>query len=313
MMAGGEGVVQRVLVVEDEEAIAEGIAFNLRRKGYEVFLAGDGRSGLAAAMAGQFDLILLDVRLPGIDGFEVCQRLRQTGDFTPILMLTARSQPDDVVYGLKSGADDYVTKPFDLAELLARIEGLLRRLSWSRRSAEAGSAEGSEVAAEWSPEQPSVRVQPAPLPLDSTVASRPSGGLPGAAPAAPGDGSREGSPAAAESAAAGVPLPGSAPSGEPPLVFGPFWVDFQTWQAETRSGVVELSQKEVAVMRLFASRPRQVITRRELLTEVWQLPHHPNTRVVDNVIVALRKHFEENAWRPRHIQSVRGAGYRFVP
>src|SRR5690606_36374200 len=118
--------------------IAEGLLLNLRRKGYEPALAHDGNEALERAPEG-WDLIVLDVRLPGIDGFEVCRRLRDHGDLTPILMLTARDQPDDVVYGLKVGADDYVVKPFDLAELLARIESLLRRRAW-------GSANGAPAA-----------------------------------------------------------------------------------------------------------------------------------------------------------------------
>jgi DNA-binding response OmpR family regulator len=90
-------------------------------------------------------------------------------------------------------------------------------------------------------------------------------------------------------------------------------VDFETYEAKTRSGVVQLPQKELEVMRLFTSRPNQVVTRRELLATVWGLPNHPNPRVVDNVIVALRQAFEESSTRPRHILSVRGVGYRFVP
>jgi DNA-binding response OmpR family regulator len=240
------GEVPRILVVEDEEAIAQGLVLNLERKGWRVDLATDGRRALEMAEPGGYDLILLDVRLPEVDGFEVCQHLRQHSDFTPILILTARSQPDDVVYGLKVGADDYMVKPFDLAELLARVEGLLRRQSWSRRGA------------------------------------------------------------AGEGDAAGDP-------GEGRFAFGDFWVDFGSWRARTRAGEVELSKKELAVMQIFARRPNQVISRRELLAEVWELPDHPNTRVVDNVILALRKAFEENSWRPRHIHTVRGAGYRFVP
>jgi len=246
-VSSGEG--PRILVVEDEEAIAQGLVLNLERKGWQVDLATDGRQALERAEPGGYDLILLDVRLPEVDGFEVCQRLRQQSDFTPILILTARSQPDDVVYGLKVGADDYMVKPFDLAELLARVEGLLRRQSWSRRNAAAG--DGSDDAA----------VDP----------------------------------------------------GEGRFTFGDFWVDFGTWRAHTLDGEVELSKKELAVMKIFARRPNQVISRRELLAEVWELPDHPNTRVVDNVILALRKAFEENSWRPRHIHTVRGAGYRFVP
>ncbi len=176
-------------------------------------------------------------------------------------MLTARTQPDDVVYGLKLGADDYVTKPFDLAELLARIEGLLRRQGWLQQG------RTDEGPAEHAGEDPGA------------------GGK--AVAATNGSGSR--------------------------FEFGDFWVDFSTWQARTRHGVVELSRKELAAMKLFCSRPNQVISRRELLAEVWELPHHPNERVVDNVIVSLRRAFEESAWRPRHILNVRGVGYRFVP
>ena len=239
----------RVLVVEDEEAIAQGLVLNLGRKGYDTVVAADGQEALERAAEGGFDLILLDVRLPGIDGFEVCQRLRQRSDFTPILILTARGQPDDVVYGLKLGADDYMVKPFDLAELLARVEGMLRRRAWSLEG-EASGAPAAEGAAAEAPER---------------------------------------------------------------LEFGDFWVDFKSWRAKTREGVVELSKKEMAVMEAFARRPNQVVSRRELLAEVWELPDHPNDRVVDNVILSLRRAFEETSWRPRHLQTVRGAGYRFVP
>jgi len=241
-----EPAVPRVLVVEDEEAIAQGLVFNLERKGYVAELARDGREALERLAVSRYDLIVLDVRLPEVDGFEVCQRLRGDGDTTPILMLTARNQPDDVIYGLKLGADDYVTKPFDLAELLARVEGLLRRQAWSR---------GGTLAA----------------------------------------GARTTPPAGTRYA------------------FGEYWVDFESYEAKTRDGIVQLPQKELAVMRLFSSRPNQVVTRRDLLAEVWGLPNHPNTRVVDNVIVALRQAFEESSTRPRHILSVRGVGYRFVP
>jgi DNA-binding response OmpR family regulator len=256
--------MSRILVVEDEDAIAEGLLLNLSRKGHESELARDGVAALQRAREGGWDLILLDVRLPEVDGFEVCRRLREGGDLTPILMLTARDQPDDKVYGLKLGADDYLVKPFDLGELLARVESLLRRRAWTN-----GKGAGQAGAG---------------------------GGAAGAAAAG------------ARGSAATVTSP-------PPtrLDFGDYWVDFGTYEAKTRAGVVQLSQKEIAVLRVFAARPGQVVTRRELLAQVWELPHHPNTRVVDNVIVALRKSFEDSAWRPRHILSVRGVGYRFVP
>ncbi len=241
----------KILVVEDEEPIAQGLVFNFGRKGYQADLTLDGESALRQAAEVRYDLIVLDVQLPGIDGFEVCRRLRSHGNFTAILILTARDQPDDVIYGLKTGADDYMVKPFDLAELLARVEGLLRRAEWSKTSTLA----------------------------ETTTTSN-----------------------ATELA-----------SGDTRFTFGSYWVDFKSWQAQTKDGLVELSRKELAVIKLFAERPNQVITRRELLEKVWELPNHPNTRVVDNVIVSLRKAFEENSWRPRHIHSVRGVGYRFVP
>ncbi len=231
----------RVLVVEDDDAIAQGLVFNFERKGYEVEVAGDGATALERTGTERYDLMILDIRLPELDGFEVCRRLRARGDFTPILMLTARAQPDDRIFGLKTGADDYVAKPFDLAELLARVEGLLRRQAWSRQTDNGSQAEGQRQS------------------------------------------------------------------------FGHFWIDFDSFEAGTSNGRAQLSQKEIAVMRVFLSRPGQVVTRRELLAEVWELPHHPNERVVDNVIVALRQHFEEDSSSPRHILSVRGVGYRFVP
>lgn len=237
--------IARILLVEDEEAIAEGLLLNFRRKGWRSVLAVDGEEALAKAASDRFDLVVLDVRLPIIDGFEVCRRLRDRGDLTPILMLTARDQPDDVVYGLRLGADDYVTKPFDLAVLLARMEGLLRRGGWAKS-------------------------------------------------AAPEDGSRD-----------------EVNEEDSRKVFGEFWIDFATWHALTLRGVVELSRKEIAVMALLLARPGQVVSRRDLLAEVWGLPDHPNTRVVDNVILSLRKAFEHDALKPRHIHNVRGVGYRF--
>ncbi len=237
--------VVRILLIEDEEAIAEGLLRNFKRKGWQGELAVDGEEALARAASDRFDLMVLDVRLPKIDGFEVCRRLRHGGDLTPILMLTARDQPDDMVYGLRLGADDYVSKPFDLAVLLARIEGLLRRGGWAKKSAANGDS------------------------------------------------------------------PNGIDDGISRTEFGEFWIDFATWHALTLKGVVELSGKEIAVMRLLLNRRGQVVSRRDLLAEVWGLPDHPNTRVVDNVILSLRKAFEHDALKPRHIHNVRGVGYRF--
>ncbi len=123
----------RILVVEDETHLAEGLLFNLQAEGYEVELAADGETALRLlAQAPRYDAVLLDVMLPGKDGFAVAAELRGAGNFVPILMLTARGRPEDVLGGLAAGADDYVAKPFDLNVLLARLHVLLRRMQWQR-------------------------------------------------------------------------------------------------------------------------------------------------------------------------------------
>lgn len=126
----------RILVVEDEHHLAQGLRFNLEADGHEISVIGDGESALQKLLdpAGRFDLVLLDVMLPGRDGFDVAAELRRSGDFVPILMLTARGRPDDVLRGFESGADDYLPKPFELAILLARVRGLLRRSAWNRQT-----------------------------------------------------------------------------------------------------------------------------------------------------------------------------------
>ncbi|MDN6566121.1 MAG: response regulator, partial [Actinomyces sp.] len=115
-----------ILVVEDEESYREPLAFNLRRDGFEVGEAADGESGLAMAESGDYDLVLLDLMLPGLGGTEVCRRLRQTSD-VPVIMVTAKDDVVDRVVGLEIGADDYVTKPYSYRELLARVRAVLRR------------------------------------------------------------------------------------------------------------------------------------------------------------------------------------------
>ena len=120
-------MAERILLVEDEEKLARMVELELQYEGYEVEKAFDGRAGLDRALSGEFDLVLLDIMLPGIDGFEVCRRIRATNTKIGIIMLTARSQEMDKVTGLMTGADDYVTKPFSPAELTARVDALFRR------------------------------------------------------------------------------------------------------------------------------------------------------------------------------------------
>ena len=125
--------MSRILVVEDEQHIANGLRFNLEAEGHDVSVATDGERALASILDERraFDIVVLDVMLPGLDGFAVATALRSAGQFLPILMLTARNRPEDVLKGFEAGADDYLPKPFELAILIARINGLLRRLRWN--------------------------------------------------------------------------------------------------------------------------------------------------------------------------------------
>src|SRR5262244_779478 len=142
-----------VLIVEDEQHLADGLKFNLEDEGYEVKTVGDGETALELLtqppkrpeQPEHFDAVVLDVMLPGKDGFEVARELRQAGQFIPILMLTARSRPEDVLRGFEAGADDYVPKPFELAILIARLRGLLRRREWLRLSQTAAQSADVEV------------------------------------------------------------------------------------------------------------------------------------------------------------------------
>jgi len=129
--------MSRVLVVEDEQHLAEGLRFNLEAEGYQVQLVDTGEAALEklTAESPAFDVVILDVMLPGLDGFGVVSQMRESGQFVPTLILTARGYPDDVLRGFAAGADDYLTKPFDLSILIARIRGLLRRREWLRAAA----------------------------------------------------------------------------------------------------------------------------------------------------------------------------------
>lgn len=122
----------KILIVEDEQHIADGLRFNLEAEGYEAEIAVDGEAALDALRAARFDAVVLDVMLPGIDGFSVARSMRTAADFTPILMLTARGRPEDVLKGFEAGTDDYLPKPFELDIFVARLKGLLRRQQWGK-------------------------------------------------------------------------------------------------------------------------------------------------------------------------------------
>jgi two-component system alkaline phosphatase synthesis response regulator PhoP len=136
--------MSKVLIVEDERHIADGLCFNLEAEGHDAFVAPDGETALKLILEEQrtYDVLVLDVMLPGKDGFAVAAELRRGGQFVPILMLTARGRADDVLRGFESGADDYLPKPFELAILIARINGLLRRRRWNEQETPAADSTG---------------------------------------------------------------------------------------------------------------------------------------------------------------------------
>jgi DNA-binding response OmpR family regulator len=224
----------RILVVEDDAAILRGLSDNLTLESYEVLTAPDGETADRLVGEARPDLIVLDLMLPRLSGYELCRKLRSEGVTTPILMLTARGEEADRVLGLDLGADDYVTKPFSIRELLARIRALLRR-------------------------------------------TRPSSELPDE------------------------------------LRFGDVTVDFRSYEAKRGSEKVELTPKEFQLLRVLAARSGEVVSRQELLEEVWGYQTIPNTRTVDNHVASLRAKVEPDRSSPRHVQTVHGVGYKFVP
>jgi DNA-binding response OmpR family regulator len=225
--------MSKVLVIEDDAAILRGLADNLVHEGYEVFTSTTGETGYDLQKVHKPDLIILDLMLPRMSGLELCRKLRGEGVQTPILMLTARSEESDRVIGLDLGADDYVTKPFSLRELMARVRALLRRIQ--------------------------------------------------------------------------------SPSGLPDeLQFDDIEIDFRRYVARRRGKSVDMTRKEFATLRLLVARAGEVVTREELLNEVWGYEAYPVSRTVDNHIAALRSKLEKDPAHPVHIKTVHGVGYRFV-
>ncbi len=228
----------RILIVEDESHLAEGLRFNLEAEGYGVEIAADGPAGEKALNGASepFGLVILDVMLPGMSGFELAQRIRAAGNFVPILILTAKDAAQDLIRGIEDGADDYLTKPFHLDELLARVRGLLRRRRWDGVDAQRGSMRSFKI--------------------------------------------------------------------------GVATVHFDRFELETPNGVVELTVREMGLLRALIDREGESVTRGDLLQGVWGLRADTKTRVVDSFIVRLRRYVEPNPAHPRHIVSVRGHGYR---
>ena len=231
-MTGASPIVHRILIVDDQVELLNGLAVNFRREGYEMLTATEGEAGLSLALEKCPDLIVLDLMLPGMSGLDVCQELRRRGVETPIIMLTARGEEVDRVLGFEVGADDYLTKPFSVRELLARVRTRLRRHP-------------------------------------------------------------------------GVPLPAR-------YRFGDVEIDFARLRAERQGRALELSAKEFDLLRLLVRRRGEILTRDEILRQVWGYDDPPLTRTVDTHILRLRHKIEPNPASPSYIQTVYGEGYRFA-
>jgi DNA-binding response OmpR family regulator len=267
-----------VLIVEDEKHLADGLRFNLEAEGYSVETVGDGESALALLLEkrGGFDVVVLDVMLPGADGFAVAAALRQAGSFVPLLMLTARGHPEDVLRGFESGADDYLAKPFELSVLIARINGLLRRREWFHRDRE-NSAPTTATEREAPP-----------------VAGKPSDGVAVKSSDRPRRAGR------------------SADTERDVFVFGGKTIDFGALELRTGERALRLTLMEAELLRHLVRHAGRVVSRKSLLEEVWGLHEDTDTRAIDNFVVRIRKYIEAEPSRPRHLLTVRGVGYRFV-
>jgi len=226
----------RILLVEDEENLRSTIALNLELEGYEVQCAVNGKEALQMFKANRFDIVVLDIMLPEINGLDVCREIRKENRNVFILFLSARSMGSERIEGLKAGADDYLSKPFNLEELLLRIEILLKR-------------------------------KPA-----STVPNQLNT----------------------------ININGRS-------------INFDTYQFSYGDGKSEsLSKKETLLLKLLIEKKNQVVSRDEILEQVWGYETFPTGRTIDNFILAFRKYFETDPSKPRHFISVRGVGYKFA-
>lgn len=233
---------KHILVVEDETHLAVGIRFNLEAEGYRATAVGDGVSALKLLRDknSEINMVVLDLMLPGMSGYEVCQAMRETGIDIPVLILSARTLTEDRTRGFDVGADQYLTKPFDLDELISRVKNLL--LLYDRR------AKGRMI-------HESSRKQ---------------------------------------------------------YRFGRAEIDFEHFQAKVGGEEVHMTQLEWKLLDYFVRNEGRVISRNELLEEVWDMPGSIETRAVDQFIRRLRKTFEVDPSQPRHFLTIRDMGYRFV-
>ena len=227
----------KILIVEDEPAMQLGLRDNLEYEGYQVEVCGDGKEGLEVILSDTYDLVLLDVMLPSMSGFDVCKAARAAGNDTPVILLTARGEEIDKVLGLELGADDYITKPFSVRELLARIKANLRRSN--RQSVNTSSQ---------------------------------------------------------------------------PVTIGKASVDFNAYRAvnSTTQQDISFSHKEYELLRYLYERQHAVVSRHDLLEQIWGYEQQPTTRTVDNFIARIRQKIEPDPHHPTVIITAHGTGYKLI-
>ena len=222
----------KIAIIDDDEAVRRSLVMNFELEQFKVVSAEDGEIGLTLIENEKPDLIIMDVMMPKKDGLQACRELRESGNSTPLILLTARGQEVDKVLGLELGADDYLAKPFGMRELIARVKAILRRTS---NKTELDSIEFDDVV-----------------------------------------------------------------------------VDFKAYKAQKNNSPLELSAREYRLLKYLVAKQGSVVTRDELLDEVWGYNSYPSTRTVDNHIARLRQKIEGNVTSPKHIVTVHGVGYKFV-
>jgi DNA-binding response OmpR family regulator len=226
-------MMKKILIVEDEKDMVTGLKFNLEARDYTVIVAYDGEAGYQKALSEKPDLVILDIMLPRLNGYAVCKSLKKEIPALPVIMLTAKSQESEIVTGLELGADDYITKPFSVLELLARIKALFRRVK-----------SGSEI--------------------------------------------------------------------QEVHRFGDLEINFKKYEARKKGKPLKLSPREYELLKWFIECEGEIVSRDELLNQVWGYDSFPDTRTIDTHIAKLRHKIEDNPEDPKLIVTIHGIGYKFL-
>ncbi len=225
--------MKKILIIEDEKDMVTGLTFNLEARDYAVIAASDGEEGYQKAIEEHPDLVILDLMLPKLNGYEVCKRLKKEVPALPIIMLTAKSQEAEIVTGLELGADDYITKPFSVLEFLARIKAVFRRTN-----------SGTEI--------PEVRR------------------------------------------------------------FGNLEINLKKYEARKKGKSLKLTPREYELLKCFIEKEGEIVSRDELLSQVWGYDSFPETRTIDAHIAKLRHKIEDIPEEPKLIVTIHGIGYKFL-